>query len=298
MPRHSLKSIRMFIQLLKDILAHPMNATRTAMTFKQLIYFLFLISLLPALLQFFLIDLGQATVFDNFLFRGFFFNTPLLVIPLYMITIIGCSILFAMLVQIVGRILGLLEFELVKTFAAIAYAMAPIATFGWVFFVFRTEFMLFSTIMLLTIRIGFCIWTFGLMVIGLMNQHKTTLLNASLSLGISILMIITTIAVIGGTSYFYFLEMSKTEKIINIFGIVCDTGLKHSITVSNAGTMVIESTELKVYVDGSEATCEWSGNIAPDRKATCETTLLTEAGAHKVKVMGPSNSVEGFSYCV
>lgn len=298
MPRHSSKSIRMFIQFLKDILVHPMNATRTVMTFKQLIYFLFLISLPPALLQFFLIDLGQATVFDNFLFMDVFFDTPLFVIPLYMVTIIGCSILLAMLVQIVGRILGLLEFELVKTFAAIAYAMTPIATFGWIFFVFRTEFMLFSAIMLLTIRIGFCIWTFCLMVVGLMNQHKTTLLNASLSLGISLLMIITTTAAIGGTSYFYFLEMTKTEKIIDIFGIVCNTGLRHSITVSNAGTMVIESIELKVYVDGSEAICEWSGNIAPGRKATCETTMLTEAGSHKVKVVGPSNSVEGFSYCV
>jgi len=291
----------------KDIVTDPMDATKEAMTFKQSVYFLFLTSLPAALLQFVAAYLRWTTIFDNFLFANILFGIPMVVIPLYTATIIGCAMVLAALVQIAGKALRLLEFGFERTFAAAAYAMVPVATFGWAFFVFTLQLTLFSEMLMLTIRVGFVIWTLGLTVIGLMNQHKTTLLKAVLSVGVPIVAIIIAAVVIGGNSYLYLSGAAKTEKRIEIFGVVCEAGSKHSISVANVGTMWISPSEVKVYVDESGTSCRWldelgkpmteGGIIQPGKRATCETAMSTSVGTHKVKIMGPSNYDERFSYC-
>ena len=119
----------------------------------------------------------------------------------------------------------------------------------------------------------------------------------------TILMLLITIA-LASFAYTYLSGVltAQTAKTIELVGgIECTTGTSHIITVRNIGTTNIPTGEVAVTVDGTSATCTWSGTgdlVSGGTARTCTTGVTgVTTGSHKVRVLGPGNSLSGTSFC-
>jgi flagellin-like protein len=121
----------------------------------------------------------------------------------------------------------------------------------------------------------------------------------------TILMLMITIG-LAGTAFIYissFLQ-SRTQKGINLIDISCSNSTAAVyITIKNTDpNLAIDSGELTVMYDGSPQSVSWNPSpIQPQKNSvgriTCSGSMCVKGSLHTVKVIGPSNSVEGSTAC-
>ncbi len=89
---------------------------------------------------------------------------------------------------------------------------------------------------------------------------------------------------------------AKTASVIEMVDASCSAG-SHSIIVRNVGTQSISSNNIAVSIDGTSASCVWSGNLNPGSSATCTTSTSVTSGSHRIRITGPTNVISGTDFC-
>lgn len=114
------------------------------------------------------------------------------------------------------------------------------------------------------------------------------------------------------TNFTFNFNPSREEKIVTLEASDCVTGVNLTLTIKNdggrdmaaAGTNT-PSTEITITVDGVAAHCYPCVSGSLRAGSTCITNCdnatapneVTNAGVHRIRVIGPMNVVSGTSYC-
>jgi len=275
----------------KEIIFNPFWATKEISETKNTIIYLFIISLIPALLNG-IVSFYTAEISE----RLFSASLSVIITLLYFVfAMIGAAFIHGF-----GKLFKLIKRDYSFTFAALAYASTPVILFGWL------QSLLGLVSIYLNIIFGLIIgvWSFILEIYALSNQHKIEKIKALLLILIPVIVIVAITIVLAGFAFVY-ISSIITHTISSSAGEFSTVTLSDYYCAAGNATIILKNYGSKDLLAGSltcneiEGKCE-NACVIPAIEAGKTATVTVMGcleGNHAWRIAGNNNAFTASVYC-